>query len=201
MELLAIRKRKALAERGHKLLGDKRDALVMEFFSLLKRRDEVRGEVFQNLQQAKEGLFKAEALVGPQEIERAINGTTPLPPIPMAFVNIMGVRTPRISSEVIPDDVPYGWGPSPPVDEVARRFLRLSRSLLTLAEVEASIHRLAMEIEKTKRRVNALEHIFIPRMEAAERYITMTLEEREREDFFRRKRIKSLLERREEAKL
>lgn len=66
-----------------------------------------------------------------------------------------------------------------------------------LAEAEGSMERLAVEIEKTKRRVNALEHIFIPRLKNTERYITMQLQEREREDFFRRKRIKALMENRE----
>lgn len=199
MELLSIRRRRALAQRGHKLLGDKRDALIMEFFTLLRRRDEVREEVIESYKRARESIFQAEALLGPLELERAITSAEELPRIPMGFVNIMGVKTPRVSVEVLPDEVKYRWGPSPSLDEVARRFLSLSKSLLKLAEVEASIHRLAIEIEKTKRRVNALEHIFIPRMEAAERYITMALEEREREDFFRRKRIKTLLERRVEG--
>jgi V/A-type H+-transporting ATPase subunit D len=85
------------------------------------------------------------------------------------------------------------------LDEACDKFRNLLMDILKLAEVEGTIERLAIEIEKTKRRVNALEHIFIPRLKATEKYIEMQLQEREREDFFRRKRIKAIMEAAEAA--
>jgi V/A-type H+-transporting ATPase subunit D len=197
MELLAIRKKKKLAEKGHKLLGEKRDALVMQFFEIIRARDALRGEVNSKLTEAFNTLIDSEMILGRESVADVSLSIPEIPNVPTEVVNIMGVQVPRIQTEEIeiPNKPLYGYlHTSARLDEATDRFQNVLMQILKLAEVEGSIERLANEIEKTKRRVNALEHIFIPRLNATQKYIEMQLQEREREDFFRRKRIKTIME-------
>ena len=197
MELLAIRKKKKLAEKGHKLLGEKRDALVMQFFEIIRTRDSLRSEVNNRLGEAFNNLIDAEMILGRDTVAEVTFSIPEIENIPTDVVNIMGVQVPRIQIEIlnVPKEPVYGYlNTSAKLDEASDRFQNVLMKILKLAEVEGSIERLANEIEKTKRRVNALEHIFIPRLKATQKYIEMQLQEREREDFFRRKRIKTIME-------
>ena len=197
MELLAIRKKKKLAEKGHKLLGEKRDALVMQFFEIIRTRDTLRAEVNHKLKDAFNTLIDAEMILGRETVADVSYSIPEIQNVPTDVVNIMGVQVPRIQAEAIspPEEPVYGYlHTSARLDEATDRFQKVLIKILKLAEVEGSIERLANEIEKTKRRVNALEHIFIPRLNATQKYIEMQLQEREREDFFRRKRIKTIME-------
>lgn len=115
-------------------------------------------------------------------------------------MNIMGVLTPQMEMLKEEKGLEYGFlHTSAKLDEAKKKFSEIMDNIVKLAEVEGTIENLAREIEKTKRRVNALEHIFIPRFHATEKYIELVLDEREREDFFRRKRIKSILAARNNA--
>jgi V/A-type H+-transporting ATPase subunit D len=197
MELLAIRKKKKLAEKGHKLLGEKRDALVMQFFEIIRARDALRSEVNSKINEAFDTLIDSEMILGRETVADVTLSIPEIPDVPTDVVNIMGVQVPRIQTEAIeiPNQPRYGYlHTSARLDEATDRFQNVLMQILKLAEVEGSIERLANEIEKTKRRVNALEHIFIPRLNATQKYIEMQLQEREREDFFRRKRIKTIME-------
>jgi len=197
MELLAIRKKKKLAEKGHKLLGEKRDALVMQFFDIIHTRDALRSEVNSKLDDAFNTLIDAEMILGRDNVEDVTYSVPQIQNVPTDVVNIMGVQVPRIQAEALtaPKEPVYGYlHTNARLDEATDRFFNVLLRILKLAEVEGSIERLAYEIEKTKRRVNALEHIFIPRLNATQKYIEMQLQEREREDFFRRKRIKTIME-------
>ena len=197
MELLAIRKKKKLAEKGHKLLGEKRDALVMQFFEIIRARDALRSEVNSKINDAFDTLIDSEMILGRETVADVTLSIPEIPDVPTDVVNIMGVQVPRIQTEAIeiPNQPMYGYlHTSARLDEATDRFQNVLMQVLKLAEVEGSIERLANEIEKTKRRVNALEHIFIPRLIATQKYIEMQLQEREREDFFRRKRIKTIME-------
>jgi len=199
MELLAIRKKKKLAEKGHKLLGEKRDALVMQFFEIIKTRDTLRDDVNSRMAEAFETLIDAEMILGYDTVEDITYSIPPVKKVPTEIVNIMGVQVPKIQAGAItaPKEPVYGYlQTSARLDEATDRFQEVLRNILRLAEIEGSIEQLANEIEKTKRRVNALEHIFIPRLKATQKYIEMQLQEREREDFFRRKHIKKLMEER-----
>jgi len=195
MELLNIKKRRTLAQKGHKLLSEKRDALVVEFFDIIKDRNRLRYDMEAELARAFTALIKAEMIMGPVPVAAAAAASPAGDDIAVDVQNVMGVAVPR----VIPQGdgtkgIHYGFlNTSAALDEAQGLFRSVYSRLLSLVEIEGSIERLAVEIEKTKRRVNALEHIFIPRMKDTERYIEMQLEEREREDFFRRKRIKALL--------
>ncbi|OYT45512.1 V-type ATP synthase subunit D [Thermoplasmatales archaeon ex4484_6] len=199
MELLSIRKKRILAEKGHKLLGEKRDALIVNFFEVLKKRNELKKEVVDSFKSAGISLGEAMTRMGYDGVEVMSRGMDPYPELDISTLNIMGVRVPVISTpSEVKTELPWSIGNTPQaLDDAAKGYRKALERLLSLAEVEGSMERLAIEIEKTKRRVNALEHIFIPRLKNTERYITMQLQEREREDFFRRKRIKALMEKRD----
>ena len=200
MELLAIRKKKKLAEKGHKLLGEKRDALVIQFFDVIKTRDTLRNEVNNKLGDAYNTLTDAEMIMGRESVSDIAYSIPSINDIYTSIVNIMGVQVPKVRTEMLatPKEPQYGYlNTSARLDEATDRFSDVLQKILKLAEIEGSIEQLAKEIEKTKRRVNALEHIFIPRLKATQKYIEMQLQEREREDFFRRKHIKKLMEQEE----
>ena len=203
MELLSVRKRKKLAEKGHKLLSEKRDALVVQFFEIIKDRNTLREKANRDLRESYFLLMQAEMIMGQENVENATGSIPSLGDVPMRTVNIMGVHVPKVEYDAIPSragEPLYGYiDTSAKLDEACEKFRNVLIDILKLAEVEGTIERLAIEIEKTKRRVNALEHIFIPRLKATEKYIEMQLQEREREDFFRRKRIKAIMEAAEEA--
>jgi V/A-type H+-transporting ATPase subunit D len=197
MELLHIRKRRALAEKGHKLLTEKRDALIQEFFDIIEKRKSVRATAEDELALAYKDLLRARMTLGKERLRMLAHSVRNIPPISVKTENILGVRVPKI--EAIPErDKAQRYSfldSNAHLDAAAVKFESSLDDILKLAEVETRIRRLARDIEKTKRRVNALEHLFIPQLKSTEKYIEMQLEEREREDFFRRKRIKALMER------
>ncbi len=199
MELLNIRRKRSLAEKGHKLLGEKRDALVIQFFEVLETRKRLKKEVSGSLANAHSSLEDAQARMGYLGVEAYSKGVEGFPHPSISSLNIMGVKVPVVQKgKPSRGRRPWGIGTTPhSLDEARGRYQKAVESILKLAETEGAVEHLAMEIEKTKRRVNALEHIFIPRLHNTEKYITMQLQEREREDFFRRKRIKSIMERSE----
>ncbi len=197
MELLNIRKRKALAKKGHKLLTEKRDALVAEFLGIIKTRKVHRRELNELLSGGMDSLIRAEMESGFDELKSIAASAPPAPEVPVTGVNIMGVIVPRIESSGLPERLPPFYSlhtTTSRLDSAVNGFRATLKKLLVVAEIEGTIERLALEIEKTRRRVNALEYIFIPRLENTEKYIEMQLQEREREDFFRRKRMKVLME-------
>ena len=178
MELLAIRKKKKLAEKGHKLLGEKRDALVMQFFEIIKTRDTLRNQVNSQINDAYDTLIEAEMIMGRDAVADVTNSIPQITDVPTEVVNIMGVHVPKIQTQVIttPKEPVYGYlQTSARLDEATDKFQDVLKRVLDLAEIEGSIEQLAREIEKTKRRVNALEHIFIPRLNATQKYIEMQL--------------------------
>jgi len=203
MELLSIRKRKKLAMKGHKLLSEKRDALVVQFFEIIKDRNTLRNKVNRELRTSYSVLVQSQMIMGQDRVWDAAGSIPSIGDVPIRSVNIMGVHVPKVEYDAIPSRAGqplYGYvDTSAKLDEACDKFRNLLMDILKLAEVEGTIERLAVEIEKTKRRVNALEHIFIPRLKATEKYIEMQLQEREREDFFRRKRIKAIMEAAEAA--
>jgi len=200
MELLGIRKKKLLAKNGHKLLTEKRDALISEFFKVIDQRKELRDKLDDNLKNAYDSLMDAELVVGKKDIMSIVEAMPLEDNFSTSTKNIMGVKTPSITCEALKKGPYYGFSEtSAQLDEATLTFRKLLLELVKLGDVEGKLECLGKEIEKTKRRVNALEHIFIPRFEATEKYIRMVLEEREREDFFRRKRIKAIMEAKENA--
>jgi len=197
MELLEIRKKLMLAEKGHKLLEEKRDALVEKFFEIIDKRNELKINIDNEFKDAFSSLIQAQMILGEKKVADVSYLTKDLGEIIFKSDNIMGVKIPKIITEDIsPSKKPY-YGfleTCSNLDDAQKKFSEIVIKLLELAEIESGIKSLSIEIEKTKRRVHVLENTLIPKLFATIKYIEMQLEEREREDFFRRKRIKALME-------
>ncbi len=201
MELLEIRKKTILAEKGHKLLEEKRDALVERFFTIIDRRNQMKKEVDDTFNDAFLSLIQSQMIIGEQKVDDISHLTKDIGEVSFESDNIMGVKIPKLNSDNISiDEKPlYGFSETcAKLDDAKSQFSSLVLKLINLADLEGGIKSLAVEIEKTKRRVNVLENNLIPKLYATRKYIEMQLEEREREDFFRRKRIKALMEKKKQ---
>jgi len=197
MELLEIRKKLTLAEKGHKLLEEKRDALVERFFSVIDKRNEVMKNLDELFSDAYTSLIQAEMIMGEKQVEVASKQSPSAGELTFIEDNVMGVKIPKINADNfnIPQKPNYSLTESTAkLDEAYQKFTSILSHIVELADLEGGIKSLAIEIEKTKRRVNVLENNLIPKLKSTRKYIEMQLEELEREDFFRRKRIKSLME-------
>ena len=197
MDLLEIRKKLVLAEKGHKLLEEKRDALVEKFFDVIEKRNTLSKELDEEFKTAFLSLIQSQMILGEKKVEEASFLTKDIGEVEFETDNIMGVKIPKMdANEVKTESKPlYGFSETcSKLDDAKVAFSTLLTKLIELADLEASIKSLTVEIEKTKRRVNVLENNLIPKLHATRKYIEMQLEEREREDFFRRKRIKAILE-------
>lgn len=197
MELLILKRRKDLAEKGHDLLKEKRDALIMEFFDILEDVRKLRNDVNEALKEAYDALAMTKMIMGPLKVEEVASSIPPILELDVSTRNVMGVRVPLLRVEEKSESTlisSYGFtDTSAKLDEAVEKFRNALKAIIRLAETEAAVKRLAEEIEKTKRRVNALKYVIIPRLTNTILFIELHLEEREREDLFRMKRIKSIL--------
>ncbi|MBS3801810.1 MAG: V-type ATP synthase subunit D [Candidatus Thermoplasmatota archaeon] len=201
MELLSIRKKLSLAEKGHNLLEQKRDSLVERFFSVIDKRNDLVNDLDELFKDAFQSLIQAQMIMGEDQVDRIARLSPHAGELEFTEDNIMGVKIPKMDDQsfTIPKEPSYGMSEScAKLDDSQQYFRTVMQHLLKLADLEGGIKSLAVEIEKTKRRVNVLENNLIPKLKATQKYIEMQLEEREREDFFRRKRIKALMESEEE---
>lgn len=190
-ELLDLNKKIKLAEKGYRLLKEKRDALVVEFFRIVEKAKGSRNELANILERGYNDLIKTEAIMSTDSVESIASATPQKIEVNLAMGNIMGVKIPRITTVNI--EVPRVYTPistSSKLDETIEDFENASTQLLNLIEIEEAIRRIGNEIKKTKRRVNALEYIMIPKLKNTQSYIRMRLEEMERENFFRLKSVK-----------
>ena len=200
MELLSLKNRTKLAVKGHGLLKEKRDALIKEFFDIL---DRVKGIRENALQEANDALIEAQIAMGDLAVKKASLSVKESIDVNISSRSVMGVNVPvtdiKMEERSIIDRG-YGFSDTTiQLDEAAKKFEESLKYLIELGEVEKTIFLLAEEIESTKRRVNALEHIMIPRFENTEKYIDMRLQEMERENFVRLKMIRSTIEKNEKA--
>ncbi|MCK4476448.1 MAG: V-type ATP synthase subunit D [Methanophagales archaeon] len=202
MELLRLRRREKLAEKGHDLLREKRDALIAEFLDVVSEVRGARKEVEDKSKEAFDFLIVAQAGLGVEQVRQLSLMTSQEIPLDFSSRSIMGVHVPilELENELARKVTERGYGfmdSSAALDRSAKSFEETLEKIIKLAELEEAVRNLAGEVEKTKRRVNALEYIMIPRLKATRKYIQMRLEEMERENFTRLKKIKAILERRE----
>ena len=191
MELLSTKKKIKLASKGHKLLKQKRDALISEFFTLIDGLKKIRKELEDELAIAYKSLIMAQAMSGIEEVKRAADSSSEIPSIKASQKTIMGVKVPVFEWDPGETRPSYSLiSSSTELDVALSNFQKVLKTLVKLAETEETVHKLAEEIKKTKRKVNALERILIPRLQADVVYIKMRLEEMERENFSRLKIIK-----------
>ena len=184
MVLNQLKGRLKTARRGHKLLKDKRDELMRQFMDVVKRNKELRIRVEEGLTAAFASLQVASAIMSPEMMEQALLYPRQSVELGMTFKNIMSVNVPRYSFRTKNNDpsevYPYGFAQtSGELDDALERLSLVFQDMLELAEVEKTMQLLAEEIEKTRRRVNALEYGMIPELEGNIKYIAMKLEENE----------------------
>ncbi|MBI2656953.1 V-type ATP synthase subunit D [Candidatus Woesearchaeota archaeon] len=193
-ELLKLKKQIRLAKSGYNLLKKKRDGLILEFFEVLKKAKTLREELVNEYKTALEKINIARTLEGDLKVKSVAMAIKDIPDVKLTTKNIMGVKVPKIeSSEIKKAFMERGYGiyNSSAIDEAAAAYEKVVEKIILAAEVETSMRKLLNEIEKTKRRVNALEFVVIPNLDKIRAFIQLRLEEIERENIFRMKRIKA----------
>jgi len=204
MELIKKNAQIKLAEQGRDLLREKMDALIQEFFQIMVSVSKSREELEIAAVAAQRSLCVAEAVDDIVALKSASFATKRALTLDIRGKNIMGVPVPLVERKSVSKSVlERGYsmiGTSGRIDEAAERYETELDLIIGLAETETSLRRLGDEIQNNRRRVNALEQVLIPELKRQAKYIKVAIEEREREDLFRLKKVKKLLERRKAAK-
>jgi V/A-type H+/Na+-transporting ATPase subunit D len=200
-ELLERRAQIGLAEQGKDLLKQKRDALLIEFMSVMDETLRLSAEMEETTHEAQFALALAKAVDGSVAVRSASFATRNEIQIGMSGAKIMGVSVPVVTKRGSPIRSAFqrGYsviGVSSRIDETAEKFEVILDVIIDSADIETRLKRLGEEVQRTNRRVNALEQIFIPQLTQQVRFIRMTLDERAREDLFRLKKVKKSLEKR-----
>ena len=195
-EELRLKERIELAENGHNILEKKRDGLIHEFMEITGDAKEVNQELADVYSQAKLKLLMSKIYDGEDKVQANAFPVKDEPKITSSTQNIMGVVVPEIETEKISTNIlqrEYGiTSASSRIDSVADKYEKLLEKIVEAAETQTKILKLLNEIEKTKRRVNALEHKVIPEQKDALETISQSLEESEREETFRMKKVKNM---------
>ena len=198
MVLNQLKGRLKTATRGHKLLKDKRDELMRQFMDIVRRNRELRSRVEQGLTEAFAAMTVAGAIMSPEMLEQALLYPRQKVQLGLSYENIMSVDVPVFdfkTEEVDAGDIyPYGFAQtSGELDDALAKLFQVFSDMLELAQVEKSMQLLAQEIEKTRRRVNALEYVMIPEMQENIKYITMKLEENDLSTKVRLMKVKDMV--------
>jgi len=198
MELTRLKGRLKTAVRGHKLLKDKRDELMKQFLEIVRKNRALRAKVEKGLEEANAAFTVASAIMSPEMLEQALLYPKQSVELDMKFKNIMSVDVPvysfRTKNEDPSEIYPYGFAQtSGELDAALDALNRVFKDMLELAEVEKTMQLLAEDIEKTRRRVNALEYVMIPNFQETIRYITMKLDENERGNITRLMKVKDMV--------
>ena len=198
MELTRLKGRLKTATRGHKLLKDKRDELMKQFMDIVRRNRVLRKRVEEGLQQANAAFTVASAVMSPEMLEEALLCPKQSVELDVTFRNIMSVDVPvyhyKTTNEDPTEIYSYGFAQtSGELDTAIEALGQVFQDMLELAEGEKTMQLLAQDIEKTRRRVNALEYVMIPEMQRNIRYITMKLDENERGNTTRLMKVKDMV--------
>jgi len=204
MELIKKNAQIKLAEQGRDLLREKMDALIQEFFHIMETVSQSREELEIVAESAQHSLVTALAVDDSVTLKSASFATRKGLFLDIKGKNIMGVPVPVLEKKKVLKSVfDRGYsiiGVSGRIDEAAERFEMELDLIIQLAETETALRRLGGEIQMTRRRVNALEQVLIPELKKQAKYIENTIDEREREDLFRLKKVKKLIEKRKRVK-
>ena len=197
MEMTKLKSRLAMSKRGHKLLKDKQDELMRQFIDLVRRNNRIRKEVENELVAAYGDFVLVGAMVSPEFLEEAVMFPSQRIELDLTTKNVMSVQVP-VMKFIRPEDdssiYPYGFfGTSDELDRALKKLSEILPRLLELGEVEKTCILMADEIEKTRRRVNALEYMTIPQLEETIKYIQMKLDENDRGSTIRLMKFKSLV--------
>lgn len=197
MELASLKERLELSTRGHKLLKDKQDELMRRFIILIKKNNNLRDEVEAELVESMKEFVVAKSLINESFIEELFVGTETNVELDIQEKNVMSVIVPEMNFNVkeaeVSSDVQYGYlNSSSEMDDAIERIEDVLPKLLELSEIEKTCQLMADEIEKTRRRVNALEYLMIPQLQETIRYIQMKLEENERSAIVRMMKVKDM---------
>ncbi len=198
MELTRLKGRLKTAQRGHKLLKDKRDELMKQFMDVVRENRALRRRVEEALMRAHGSFTVASAIMSPEMLEQALMYPKQSVELDMSFENVMSVDVPKYQFHTKNEDpsqiYPYGFAQtSGELDDAVTELSGIFRDMLKLAQIEKTSQLLAEEIEKTRRRVNALEYVKIPEMQANIKYITMKLDENERANTIRLMKVKDMI--------
>lgn len=198
MELTRLKRRLNTARRGHKLLKDKRDELMKQFLEIMRRNRNLRNKVEEALVRAHGSFAIASALMSPEMLEQALVYPRQSISFEASFKNIMSVNVPVYECNTKftdPGEIyPYAFATtSGELDDALLALSETFREMLELAQIEKTMQLLAIEIEKTRRRVNALEYVMIPQLEETIKYISMKLEENERGNLTRLMKVKDMI--------
>lgn len=195
MELLKLKKRLATATRGHKLLKDKLDELMKNFLELVEENQRLRTSVEEDLARSAGGFAMARAVISREVLEAAIATSRGEASLTAGTTSKMSVEVPVFSLQMTPA-LGNGFGmteTSAEMDEAVNLLADSFSSMIELAQVEKTVELMAAEIERTRRRVNALEYILIPQLQEQIKYIAMKLEENERANLTRLMKVKDIV--------
>ena len=198
MELTRLKGRLKTAQRGHKLLKDKRDELMKQFMDVVRENRALRRRVEEALMRAHGSFTVAAAIMSPEMLEQSLMCPKQSVELDMTFENVMSVNVPEYHFRTKNDDpsqiYPYGFAQtSGELDDAVTELSGVFQDMLKLAQIEKTSQLLAEEIEKTRRRVNALEYVKIPQMLENIKYITMKLDENERANTIRLMKVKDMI--------
>ena len=198
MALSELKLRLVTAKRGHKLLKDKQDELMRQFINLIKENKKLRVEVEKELSESFKSFLLASATMSPLFLESAVSFPKEKLSVEIKSKNIMSVNVPEmkfVKEEMEGSIFPYGFvQTSAELDDTVIKLQKVLDNLLSLAEIEKSCQLMADEIEKTRRRVNALEYSTIPNLEETVKHIRMKLDENEIATITRLMKVKQMLE-------
>jgi len=201
MNLLRIKRSLQLAESGREILEKKRDILMVELRNFLYDLQRTREELNEALNEAFSYIEKAAVHLGVEKVERIAELISKPINFDVDYRSIMGVAVPRVKIRGEKPQPDYGFlGTNIYFDLAFKKFCALLDLICRLIELEESVYRIANAIESVQKRINALKHVYIPRYREIVKYIEIALEEREREDFVRMKKVKSMMEKRRGAR-
>lgn len=198
MQLTKLKKQLATAVRGHKMLKDKRDELMRRFIDLVQENKRLREKVEQSLSECNSHFVNASAVMSKQTLDASLMSPKQQISVEVSSKNVMSVNIPQFETSTRTNDkgdiFPYGFAfTSFELDDAVMSLNDILPDLIRLAEIEKSCELMSAEIEKTRRRVNSLEHVMIPRYQETIKYISMKLEENDRSSRTRLMKVKDML--------